>query len=261
MLLGRDPDCGFELERAAVLRRSPETGRMSGLAIRVATADLAVPFKSPEALAARVLRLRRMLGYRIRVKQGVSSSRFLMEPGDEGKTWNAIGIGFTRVNDADNALAAFQIAIASAPKDFVYRANRAVAYRVKSEHPPAEEKEPVKWERDNLDRYATNLLDATIQLAGQPDKEKTAQDLLFTVSAAKWRVFLPPEATIGPIDVSKDKFHLGEADYLRWVGALSDWYGKLDRAVPAYRKAIELHHRDSSKMEARVDKFEHDKRR
>lgn len=267
LLLGRDPECAFELERAALFRRSAENGRVLGLAIRVAAADPAVPSKSNEALSARLAGLRKIISYRVRVKAGAGVSRFGMDNLEEGRCWNAIGIGHCRAFEADKALEAFTTAQGSNTKEFIYRSNRAYAFKVKAEHPPAEEKDPKQWEHDHLEKFASGTEQAALLLLeGIKDKsekdkadiDKLGQAYMNTAAVWRWKIFEPPEITTGPIEAAKDKFHMSEAECNRSVGALKDWFGQLVYAVPSYKRAIALGHKDSGKMASRVELYEHD---
>jgi tetratricopeptide (TPR) repeat protein len=256
MLLARDPGCAEEIERGALMWRNPESGRALALAIRVVCSDPAVPSKSPEALAARCDMCSQILRYTTRA-QGIGAKptqRFFIEPEDMARTYNQIGIGYFRANEFRRAIEAFNHAEGNTPTAVV-KINEGLATNAFGEHPPETEKEPEKFRLAKRGAYATLVRDAAMTYYKNPDKEKEGMDLLLQSASIQWSAFNPVAAG-NEVENAKTKFHLSEADYYRWAGACTDWEGRLDLAVVGYRKAIELRHKDSMKMDSRVQLFD-----
>jgi tetratricopeptide (TPR) repeat protein len=255
LTLARDPDGWVELERASMLRKTSAAGRALALSTRVACADPAVSSKTPDALAERCQQAKRMLSYHAQRKQGDRFQRFLIGKDDEARTWNAIGVGFLRAGDPDRAVAAWKSAEELAPKEPRFRTNHALALRALADHPPANTDNPSKWKNDRLADYAGVLCAAAQMCANDPDRAATGLGLLYTAAANYWLALRPGNAR-EPITIARDSFHLEDAEVERWLGAIADWSGKLGEAVPHYKKAIDLHHKDAFKMQVRVESFQ-----
>jgi tetratricopeptide (TPR) repeat protein len=215
-----------------------------------------VPAKNPEALAARCEVCSGILRYTTR-PQGLGAKpvqRFFIEPDDGARTWNQIGIGFYRANDYRRAIEAFQRAEGSVVTANI-KVNQGLATNALGEHPPETEKEPEKYRLAKRDAYGSLVKDAAMTYLKNPDKEKEGIELLLQSASIHWSAFNPVAAG-NEVENAKSRFHLPEVEYMRWAGACNDWEGRLDLAVICYRKAIELHHRESMKMDARVQLFE-----
>jgi tetratricopeptide (TPR) repeat protein len=259
-LMGRDPAAVEFIRTSILFRQSPEAAKMFALAVRVAVADPGAAPKEPQLLMDRCAAITSIVGQHL--KMGVS--RWGLEKPQESQCWNAIGMGYVLGKDPKDAIEiAFTRAKNIQSKEVLYYMNSALATLSKAdETPPPGTRNVENWQKGFYLEAARALYEDVGQVLAHEkgdEKNKYALDALLLSAGLYLRGGHIADA-FAPIELAHIRFGLEDREYHRNRGALSDWQNRLDLAVIDYRKAIELKHKDSFKMEIRVDKFERGKR-
>jgi hypothetical protein len=257
-LIAKDPAALEDLRRSAMFRSGPAAGKAIGLAIRLAALDPAQAPKDPKELETKVTELYEIINQRVK-----NVTRWEMEKGDEALTWNAIGVAWTRVPNADKAGFCFGRASSLDKGTLLYRVNGAIAARYK----PSVNNETPEQTQHRVDNEAAQAITSvlrTYDIAKDPDaqkenREKYCRDLLVAAMGLAYGGGRAGDAA-GPIDLAHQRFGLDDAEYFRNHGALQDAARRLDLAVVDYKKAIAAGHKDSYKMQERIDQYEKRKR-
>lgn len=253
-LMKQEPGAFDDLRRASLYRRGPATAKAVALAFRVATADTS--FKDPKELEARLVNLGELLAQRGKTRQ-----RYDIEKDEEAACWNALGVAWMRVPNAEKAAQAFQRAVGNRQDMVLYKVNGALSIRGRADLPPDNANPEVAKRRFDSE-CANALMDVMGKLdlknesaAEKEVKEKYARDLLL-LSVGLFHSANKDAEAGGPLVMAHAKFALEDKEFYRTQGALNDWLKRLDVATPLYKKAIAAGHRESYKMQERVDLWE-----
>jgi tetratricopeptide (TPR) repeat protein len=241
-MLGK-PEAGSALEGAAVFCPTPDTGRMLALAIEAACLN-------PTAATVEDCcgRAERTLASTLKA----GAHRYAMAVRDQAVVWNAIGLARLRARNHDAAVNALSSAYRLDPAQ-TYLVNRVAATVAKAAHAPAGKPPPDPV--DHFDR-ASKLLHGGV--TGTPpvaDGRYAAQELLVT-AAALYHAARKNTDAIAEVELAEKKFGLAPAESHRLQGALNDWLGKRDLALTHYRQAVSLGSKESTRLEARIEKLE-----
>jgi len=257
-LLDKDPASVDDLRRSAYFRPGFSTGKALSFAIRVAAAHPACQPKSTADLEARLNDLVEFLSQRIRNVQ-----RYEMGAADEAMAWNAVGLGWLKVPNGQKAVDCFQKAHNLDPSVLLYQVNGAFAVRAKADGPL-----PGNLTREQAQRnFDVVCFTAVYDLAraNNPNKDTPAQkeardkyirDILMTALAICSNAQKENPTILSAIFLAHDRYGLDDAEFFRTKGAFEDSIHQMPEAILDYRKAIDLGHRDSFKMEERIRMWE-----
>ncbi len=258
-LLNKEQSAFDDLRRASFYRRGPSASKMIALAYRIATTET---FKESKDLEARLLALHEVIGQKAKGK-----SRYEFDPIEESACWNAMGMGWLRLPNAEKATFCFQRAVGLRPDMLLYKVNAALAIRLKAEMPEEKAKGNPEASRKNFDFEAANAMFEALNKvdmrndsgAAKEAKEKFIREHLMIAVGIYYGIQRYSEAA-NPLMLAHDKFGLEDKEFFRTQGALSDWLKRLDQATPQYKKAIAAGHKEAYKMQERVDLWERSKR-
>ncbi|HZU97505.1 MAG TPA: hypothetical protein VFF73_12465, partial [Planctomycetota bacterium] len=249
-LMNKDPAALGHLERASILRPSTQCGHAFAMALRLNVRDDSV--KDPKALAEKLQGLQDL--FNEHVKAGL---RWGIDKDEEAATWNAIGVAWTRAYDTEKALNALRRAQAGRRDLLLYAINVAMAGYASMPPDATDQTKKRVWAE------TAGFLHGTVQeYANKRDPTKLPEavlaycrDVMLSAIGLYNMAGNYGEARI-PLGYLHDRLGFDDKEYFRTTGALADWSHRLDLATPPYKEAIKLGHKDSYKMQERIDLWE-----
>lgn len=253
-LIAKDANALADLKRAALIRPSNDAAKLIALAMRINASDPAALPKEPRVLEDRCAAIASSIGQRVRGLQG-GRNRWGLDRPMENTVWNAVGMGYMKVPNVPEAKKAFQNATSSANPDITHLLNLALCVLATADSPPPGAPNPELHKFRVYGEAGLNLRESTNALIGKEDKKKLGRDVCLLAGGLLQKARRYSDG-LQAMHQAHDRFGLEEKEYARHKGAFLDWSNRLDQAVVEYKKAIELGHKDTYKMQTRIDMFE-----